>query len=74
MILKKRAKLGFTENDDKHCTILKRLIDFKMDESGPTILSEPDPRHVDLLLEHLELSGTESKGVEHTRREIWTVS
>ena len=35
----------------------------KMDESGPIIIYEPDPRHVELLLEHLEPSGTKSKGV-----------
>ena len=63
MILKRRTKSVFAENDDEHCTVLYRLIDLKMDESGTVILSEPDPRHVELLLEDLELSGTKSKGV-----------
>ena len=43
MILKKRAKLGFVERDDKHCTTLNRLIGFTVNESGPIILHEPDP-------------------------------
>ena len=54
MILKKRAKLGFAESDDKHCAILNELIHFKTNESEPIFLYEPDPRHVKLLLEHLD--------------------
>ena len=73
MIRMKRVKLGFAENDDKHCTILNRLIDFTMRESGPIILYEPGPRHVELLLEHLELDGTKSQRREHTKREVWNV-
>ena len=61
--LNPRATLGFAENDDKHCTILNRLIDFTVRESGPLILYEPGPRHVELLLEHLGLDGTKIKGV-----------
>ena len=34
MILKKRATLGFAENDDKHCTILNGLIDFTVSTSS----------------------------------------
>ena len=62
MILKKRATLGFAENDDKHCTILN-LIDFTVSESGPIILYEPGRGHVELLLEHLGLDGTKIKGM-----------
>ena len=63
MVLTKRANLEFAENDDKHCTILHRLIDFKMNENGHTILCAQDPGHVELLLEHVELDGTNVKGV-----------
>ena len=41
MVLKKRAKLGFAEKDDKHCRVLNRLIDFTFDEDGPIISYEP---------------------------------
>ena len=34
LILKKRAKLRFTENDDKHCSNLNRLIDLTLRKSG----------------------------------------
>ena len=63
MIIKKRALLGFAEKDDKHCTILNRLIDFTVGEDGPVITYEPDPRHVDMLLEHMGLEGAKVKGV-----------
>ena len=63
MIIKKRALLGFAEKDDKHCTILNRLIDFTVGEDVPVITYEPDPRHVDLLLEHMGLEGAKVKGV-----------
>ena len=63
MIIKKRALLGFDENDDKHCTIMNRLIDFTVSEDGPVITYEPDPRHVDLLLEYMGLEGAKVKGV-----------
>ena len=62
-MIKKRALLGFAEKDDKHCTILNRLIDFTVGEDGPVITYEPDPRHVDLLLEHMVLEGAKVKGV-----------
>ena len=39
-ILKKRAKLRFAGNDDKHCSILNRLIDLIVRKSGPIILFE----------------------------------
>ena len=45
------------------CTILNRLIDFTVGEDGPVITYEPDPRHVDLLLEHMGLEGAKVKGV-----------
>ena len=61
-ILKKRAKLRFAENDE-HCSILNRLIDVIVRKSGPISLFEQDPRHVELLLEHLELEETKVKGV-----------
>ena len=63
MIIKKRALLGFAEKDDKHCTILNRLIDFTVSEDGLVITYKPDTRHVDLLLEHMELEGAKVKGV-----------
>ena len=61
--LHKRANLGFAQKHDKHCTILNRLIDFFVSKNGPIMLHEPDPRHVELLLEHLDLDGTTAKGV-----------
>ena len=61
MIIKKRALLGFAEKDDKHCTILNRLIDFTVSGDGPVITYEPDPRHVDLLREHMGLEGAKAK-------------
>ena len=63
LMLKKRAKLRFAENDDKHCSILNRLIDLTLRKSGPIILFEQDPGHVELLLEHLEFVKTKVKGV-----------
>ena len=47
MILQRRAKLGWGAADDKHVTILNRLVDLKDDSCVVTF--EPDPRHVDLL-------------------------
>ena len=47
MILQRRAKLGWGAADDKHVTILNRLVDLKDDSRVVTL--EPDPRHVDLL-------------------------
>ena len=52
LILKRRALLGSSPGDDKHITILNRFIDF--DEQG-TLWLEPDARHVDLLISHLDL-------------------
>ena len=63
MIIKTRVLLRFAEKDHKHCTILNRLIDFTVGEGGPVITYEPDPRHVDLLLEHMGLEGAKVKGV-----------
>ena len=42
---------------------MDQLIDFTMNESGLMTPYEPDPRYVELLLGHLELDGTKSKGV-----------
>ena len=44
MILKRRAELGRRASDDKHVTILNKLI-------VPLVTLEPDPRHLDLLRE-----------------------
>ena len=55
--------MGFAESDDKHCTILNRLIDVTVSENGPIIRCEPDPGHLEPLLEHLGLDGTNVKGV-----------
>ena len=63
----KSFKLGFSENDDKHCTVLNRPIEFTVDEDGSGVSCEPDPRHAELLLEHLGLDGTKSQGHERTR-------
>ena len=64
LILNKRAKLRFAENDDKHCSILTRLIDLTLRKSGPIILFEQETQgHVELLLEHLEFVKTKVKGV-----------
>ena len=48
MIFKKRSKLW---------------IDFTVDEDGTVVSCEPDPRHVELLLEHEGLDGATVKGV-----------
>ena len=68
LILNKRAKFRFAENDDKHCSILNRLIDLTLRKSGPIILFEQDPEHVDLLLEHLEFVKTKVKGARSLER------
>ena len=34
---------------------------------------EPDPRYVELLLGHLELDGTKSKGVSTLDKKVWNV-
>ena len=47
MILKRRAKLGWGTADDKHVTILNRLVD--LNDASQVVSLEPDPRHVDLL-------------------------
>ncbi|CAK0826515.1 unnamed protein product [Prorocentrum cordatum] len=47
MILKRRAKLGWGTADDKHVTILNRLVD--LNDASRVVSLEPDPRHVDLL-------------------------
>ncbi len=62
MILKKRALCGFEPGDDKHITILNRLIDFDEIDGKETITYEPDPRHVDLLLSQVGMN-ERSKGV-----------
>ena len=62
MVLKKRALCGFEHEDDKHTTVLNRLIDFTEIDKVEAIIYEPDPRHVDLLQQHVGMSG-KSKGV-----------
>ena len=57
MIVKQRALLGFDDGDDKHVSILNRLIDLTNENGVRKITYEPDPRHVDLLLQHLQLDG-----------------
>eukprot|EP00959_Pyramimonas_sp_CCMP1952_P128357 2683886-Pyramimonas_sp.AAC.1 len=58
MILKKRGVLGFEDVDDAHITILNRLVDFCTKDGVPTVTFEPDPRHVDLLVDQLGLTGS----------------
>ena len=58
MIIKKRAKVGWHENDDRHVTILNRLIDLR-DSGGKRVVAlSPDPRHRNLLK---EACGTRAK-------------
>ena len=52
MILKHRAPLGCNEDEDKHMTILKRLVDLRVVNGIDTITYEPDARHVDPVLTH----------------------
>ena len=49
MILKKRAR----SNDDKHVTILNRLIELQMMKNERVVTMEPDPRHGDRLKENM---------------------
>ena len=49
MFLKRKVQLWWQESDDKHVTILNRLIDFR-DSGGERVATlEPDPRHMDLV-------------------------
>ena len=48
---------------NKHSSILNRLIDLTLRKSGPIILFEQDPGHVELVLEHLDFVKTKVKDV-----------
>ena len=63
----KSLNWGFLRMMTKHCEVLNRPIDFTVDGDGLVVSCEPDPRHVELLLEHLELDGTKGQGRERTR-------
>ena len=64
MIVKRRALFGFDEGDDKHCTVLNRMIDREVTRSGEEIVHyECDPRHVDLLLKATGLDSSIAKDV-----------
>ena len=63
MVLKKRALLGFERGDDKHITILNRLVDMEVINGVQTITYEPDPRHVDLVIKHMSMIGSKVKSV-----------
>jgi len=64
MILKRRALLGWEEKDDKHISLLNRLIEFGWDDQGKKCVKyEPDPRHVELIVDALGVGTGKSKGV-----------
>eukprot|EP00973_Karenia_brevis_P039149 5407290-Karenia_brevis.AAC.1 len=50
-----RALFSWDANEDKHITVLNRLIDLRMINGIETITYEPDPRPVDVVLRHLGL-------------------
>eukprot|EP00959_Pyramimonas_sp_CCMP1952_P047750 996695-Pyramimonas_sp.AAC.1 len=58
LILKNRGLFGFEDGDDTDITILNRL-DCYTTDGVPTVTYEPDPRHVDLLVDQLGLAGGE---------------
>ena len=62
MHMKRRAKLGFGEEDDKHTSILNRLISLEVKGGKRRITYEPDPRHQQLLVRNLGLDDPKAKG------------
>ena len=64
MIVQKKALLGPDAGDDKHCTILNRLISYEVGEQGvPLIKMEADPRHVEIIVQQMGIAGDGAKSV-----------
>ena len=63
MILKLRAKLGFEEGDDRHISVLNRLISFETVDGQRQIVYEPDPRHGEILIRQFGLDKSNARGV-----------
>ena len=63
MILKLRAKMGFEDGDDKHISILNRLVSFETIDGVNRISYEPDPRHAEILVKNFGLNGGQTRGV-----------
>ena len=63
LLMKKRAVLGFGPGDDKHISLLNRLITLEFAGGKRRITLEPDPRHVDLIIKGMGLRPGRSKGV-----------
>ena len=63
LLMKKRAVLGFGPGDDKHISLLNRLITLEFVGGKRRITLEPDPRHVDLIIKGMGLRPGRSKGV-----------
>ena len=62
MILKRRAVLGWGPDEDKHVTILNRMVDLRVINGIETLTYEPDPSHIDLVVKHLGLE--RARGVD----------
>ena len=65
MLVQRKALLGPDPSDDKHAMILNRLVSYVDDPYGvkSRITMEPDPRHAQILVHELGLSGHGSKAV-----------
>jgi len=63
MLIKRKALLGWGDGDDRHAMLLNRLISVEFEDGRRSVMCEPDPRHIDLLLRMFSLDRGNSKGV-----------
>ena len=56
MLVQRKALLGPGANDDKHASILNRLISYRVGGEKNCMAMEPDPRHAEILVEELGLT------------------
>ena len=63
MIIKRKWLLGWKPEDDKMASILNRLITLESENGRTSVVLEPDPRHIDLLVRMFHLDKDNAKGV-----------
>ena len=68
MILKRRAMLGFEPEDDKHISVLNRLLTIATVDGQDCLKYEPDPWHAEILVSLCGLMGVHHQGSEDPKR------
>ena len=57
MIVQRKALLGPDPEDDKHATVLGRLLSYVVEAGAYRVTMEPDPRHGEIIVRELGLGG-----------------